>query len=350
MSISLALKPLRPLHALSREVAISAALGIGAAAAIAGVSGATPVMPSLLDSKQDLALREAAPAPPPMLVRDVAPEDAIKLNATIPMAKGTVVPAAAFAFGNATATDRARALECLTSAIYYEAAQESEAGQRAVAQVVLNRVRHPAFPASVCGVVYEGSTRSTGCQFTFTCDGSMTRAPVAPLWERARRVAAAALNGQVYAPVGHATHYHANYVLPYWASSLVKTHVEGAHIFYRWAGSWGQPSAFDERWGGHEANPAALRQAALSVPHDVRPVLKPGTGAAELAEAGARVTQEGNRVRVRFTPEARAAVEKVTVERKPYVETASASDNLRYALGEEAPTSSEPAFGAKAAQ
>ncbi|WP_398286925.1 cell wall hydrolase [Sphingomonas daechungensis] len=63
----------------------------------------------------------------------------------------------------------------MTSAVYYEAGQESLDGQRAVAQVVLNRVRHPAFPANVCGVVYEGSTRATGCQFTFTCDGSLMR-------------------------------------------------------------------------------------------------------------------------------------------------------------------------------
>ena len=159
---------------------------------------------------------------------------------------------------------RARALECLTSAIYYEAAQEPTDGQRAVAQVVLNRVRHPAFPNSVCGVVYEGSTRPTGCQFTFTCDGSMARAPMPDLWNRARKVAEEALNGAVYAPVGLATHYHANYVVPYWASSLVKTAVEGAHIFYRWAGGWGQPAAFNDRWSGTEGSPAALRLAALS--------------------------------------------------------------------------------------
>lgn len=286
-----------------------------------------------------------------MLVRDVAPEDAVKLNAAIPVADVKVTPAAAFKMGVTSDETRARALECLTSAIYYEAAQESEAGQRGVAQVILNRVRHPAFPNSVCGVVYEGSTRSTGCQFTFTCDGSMARAPVPTLWNRARRVAEQALGGLVYAPVGNATHYHANYVLPYWASSLVKTHVEGAHIFYRWAGGWGQPAAFSDRWSGREASPALLRQAALNAPHNVRPIVAPGTGAAELAQAGATVTTEGSRVRVRFTPEAREAVEKVAVTAKPYVERVSASDNLRYALGDAAAASpSEPAFGTKSAQ
>src|SRR4029078_12166638 len=111
----------------------------------------------------------APPAPPPMLVRQIAPEQALKLNAAIPVADAPNPPAKAFEFkGDKVA--RARALECLSSAVYYEAGQESTDGQRAVAQVVLNRVRNPAFPASICSVVYEGSTRATGCQFTFTCD------------------------------------------------------------------------------------------------------------------------------------------------------------------------------------
>ena len=159
-----------------------------------------------------------APAPEPLLIRDLAPETALKVNAEIPLAGGPNPAARPFVAGSIGTDTRARALECLTSAIYYEAAQESTDGQRAVAQVVLNRVRHPAFPNSVCGVVYEGSTRATGCQFTFTCDGSMSHAPIPSLWNRARKVAAAALNGSVYAPVGYATHYHANYVVPYWAS------------------------------------------------------------------------------------------------------------------------------------
>src|SRR5213075_2579568 len=121
----------------------------------------------------------------------------------------------------------AQALECLASAIYYEAGNQDENGERAVAQVVLNRVRHPAFPASVCGVVYQGSTRATGCQFTFTCDGSLARAPERSAWNRAREVAKAALAGFVQPAVGNATHYHANYVAPYWAPTLAKTAVIG---------------------------------------------------------------------------------------------------------------------------
>jgi hypothetical protein len=86
----------------------------------------------------------------------------------------------------AAGQDHDRALQCLTSAIYYEAASEPDDGQRAVAQVVLNRVAHPSFPKTVCGVVFQGSEKSTGCQFTFTCDGALARLPNRYFWERAR--------------------------------------------------------------------------------------------------------------------------------------------------------------------
>ncbi|MFD1958893.1 cell wall hydrolase [Novosphingobium panipatense] len=85
---------------------------------------------------------------------------------------------------------------------------------------MLNRVAHPAYPGTVCGVVYQGSERSTGCQFSFTCDGSLARRPQPMFWERARAVARAALAGYVYAPAGLATHYHTVQVRPYWAPSL----------------------------------------------------------------------------------------------------------------------------------
>jgi hypothetical protein len=156
--------------------------------------------------------------------------------------------------------DRARALDCLTQAVYYEAAREGEKGQAAVAQVVLNRMRHPAYPKSVCGVVYQGSARSTGCQFTFTCDGSLRWAPEPGLWRQARRVAERALAGYVDKQVGSATHYHAQYVAPYWAPTLVKMTQVGQHIFYRWTGPWGEPPAFTGRYAGREAY---LTQAIL---------------------------------------------------------------------------------------
>lgn len=151
-----------------------------------------------------------------------------------------------------SALDKARALQCLSLAVYYEAGSESYSGQRAVAQVVLNRVTHPAFPASVCGVVFQGSQRDTGCQFTFTCDGSLARQPSRNGWARAQEVALQALAGQVYAPVGLATHYHADYVDPYWADSLAFVTQIGAHRFYRWKGSAGKAAAFSENYRGQE--------------------------------------------------------------------------------------------------
>ena len=140
--------------------------------------------------------------------------------------------------------DYSRALKCLTDAIYYEAANEPDDGQRAVAQVILNRMRHPSYPNTVCGVIYQGSERATGCQFSYSCDGSMARIPARPSWLRAQRVAAQALSGSVFAPVGMATHYHATYVYPYWAPSLSYMGTIGAHRFYSWKGAAGRPSAF----------------------------------------------------------------------------------------------------------
>lgn len=137
-----------------------------------------------------------------------------------------------------------RALTCLTQAVYFEAAREPDAGQRAVAQVVLNRVAHPAYPNTVCGVVYQGSERATGCQFTFTCDGALARTPDRRFWQRAESVARAALAGYVHAPAGLATHYHTTAVHPYWAGSLRFIGTVGAHRFYRFGGPAGEPATF----------------------------------------------------------------------------------------------------------
>ena len=141
----------------------------------------------------------------------------------------------------ATPQDQGRAVHCLTQAVYYEAATEPREGQEAVAQVVLNRLKHPAFPKSVCGVVFEGAERTTGCQFTFTCDGSLARPPVAWRWDAAERVAAAALAGRVANGVGASTHYHAVWMTPYWSASLVQTTRIGGHVFYRMPGGLGSP-------------------------------------------------------------------------------------------------------------
>src|SRR5690242_4959586 len=241
-------------RAYPRETVGFGLLGLAVATAVAGAAHSTPEVAH--------PAQAAPPAPPPLLIRQLAPEQALQVNQDIPIAQGPNPAAKPFVFTGDKAA-RAQALECLASAVYYEAGSQDDDGERAVAQVVLNRVRHPAFPASVCGVVYQGSTRATGCQFTFTCDGSMNRQPDADGWKRAYRIAEAALAGSVYAPVGFATHYHANYVVPYWASTLAKNAVVGAHIFYRWAGGWGQPAAFAKAYAGQEPNAHLLRSAAL---------------------------------------------------------------------------------------
>ena len=137
----------------------------------------------------------------------------------------------------ANGQDRARAVQCLSTAIAYEAAYEPVEGQQAVAEVVLNRTRHPAYPKSVCGVVFAGSQRRTGCQFSFTCDGSLARRLPEKVMASARAIAASALDGGNPARVAGATHYHADYVSPYWAPSLTRITKIGAHIFYRGAGT-----------------------------------------------------------------------------------------------------------------
>jgi spore germination cell wall hydrolase CwlJ-like protein len=188
----------------------------------------------------------------PRTLRPLSPEQAVAWNAAAPAATSGIEAASTFLLRTSKATDYQRSLQCLTMAIYYEAGNESNDGERAVAQVILNRVRHPAYPKTVCGVVLDGSQRRTGCQFTFVCDGAMARLPSPAGWQRAAQVAASALGGAVFAPVGWATHYHANYVVPYWASSLEKVAVIGAHIFYRWNGVAGRSNAFRGAYAGNE--------------------------------------------------------------------------------------------------
>jgi spore germination cell wall hydrolase CwlJ-like protein len=241
------------------------------------------------------------PTPEPLVLRPVAPETAAAINAAIPVAALPNPAARGYVVRALTPIDQMRSQDCLAQAVYYEARSEGEAGQRAVAQVVLNRLRHPAYPASVCGVVYQGSQRSTGCQFTFTCDGSLGQAPRGPGWDRARRIAAEALAGKVYAPVGHATHYHTHQVLPYWASSLLKSAVVGAHIFYRWTGGWGQPAAFRQRYSGVEPLPAPLPALPDSDALLAAQIAAAGKSAAEAAAAAATAPADDTLPKVRYT-------------------------------------------------
>lgn len=162
----------------------------------------------------------------------------------------------------ASREDLQRAQLCLTAAIYYEAASESEAGQRAVAQVVLNRARHPAWPATICGVVYQASDMPI-CQFSYSCDGSMARRPDRAGWDQAARIAGEALSGEVYRPVGLSTFYHTLSVDPRWNRAMIPTIVIGQHIFYRLPGRAGTEAAFDQRYTGGSHYLARCRDGLL---------------------------------------------------------------------------------------
>ncbi len=227
----------------------------------------------------------------------------------------TLRPAAPFRL-RGSAQDKARALQCLTTAIYYEAATEPDDGQRAVAQVILNRVAHPTFPATVCGVVYQGSERA-GCQFSFACDGSMRRGPSRAYWDRAARVANAALSGEVFAPVGMATHYHTFAVTPSWNKSLVMTGVFGAHFFHRWKGYWGTGAAFTQNYRGGEPvpgpKPRAVAVAATSPDAVPSPSTRSAGGPTPNVPMPAR--SEAARVdTVRAAPSPRAAASRQPVQ------------------------------------
>lgn len=180
--------------------------------------------------------------------------DAQSRNALIPVVGGLRPGLGAYSPIEPGTSPYATALRCLTQAIYYEAANEPEMGKLAVAQVVMNRMRHPAYPNSVCGVVYEGSNRRV-CQFSFTCDGALLRTPMARQWNQSLNVAKRVLAGEQLPEVGTATHYHADYVVPKWAFTLDKLKVIGTHIFYRFPGRGGSSAAFSARWAGSERIP-----------------------------------------------------------------------------------------------
>lgn len=130
--------------------------------------------------------------------------------------------------------------KCLAEGIYFEARGESVKGQAAVAQVILNRVRNPAYPGTICGVVYQNRSWKNRCQFSFACDGARDRVRSPHNYEVARQVAMAVTAGKIFLPeVGSATHYHATYVHPRWARAMEKVKKIGLHIFYRtYGGDW----------------------------------------------------------------------------------------------------------------
>ena len=124
--------------------------------------------------------------------------------------------------------------KCLAEGIYFEARGESESGQAAVAQVILNRVRNPAYPDTICGVVYQNEKRRHKCQFSFACDGRAEMIRSQRAWKTAARIGREVTDGKIWMDeVGDSTHYHANYVRPRWGRRMIKVDKIGAHIFYR---------------------------------------------------------------------------------------------------------------------
>ena len=162
-------------------------------------------------------------------------------------------------------------LDCLAKAVYYEARSESTRGQMAVAEVVMNRVNDSRFPKTVCGVVYQGQTREVGCQFTFTCDGSLRTAPAGPSWDRARNVALHVALGLNKPVTDHATHYHTDTVTPYWSPGMVKTTEVGQHIFYRFpktTSEWARArlALGLQSLDGQPVDPDVLASRSLAIP------------------------------------------------------------------------------------
>lgn len=255
-----------------RELRLALVSAVIAAAVVGGLLWLVQVSPSALfgaggeAAASDAPPLEALPARPEAIATQTVPrlpeDEARARNAAIAFADTSPAPANPFRF-QGSPLDQARAVDCLALAAMAEAGASDE-GQRAVIQVVLNRVRHPAFPAKICSVVFQGSERATGCQFTFTCDGSLRRRYGEDAWALARARAQQGLEGQVYAPVGTATHYHTDWVHPYWSSELDKIAQVDTHLFFRWRGFWGTPRAANVAYRGGE--PAIGVLAALA-PH-----------------------------------------------------------------------------------
>jgi len=274
-------------------------------AAIRSASAAAPAPAYDSRAGVTVALPDTILAADTAALSPLTPDQAVVANAAIPIAAVADAGAGAFVIRGRTPLDQLRSVDCLAQAVYYEARSESEDGQRAVAQVVLNRLRHPAYPASVCGVVYQGPMRpGGGCQFTFTCDGSLAVPAAGETWLRARRIAAEALAGSVFAPVGHSTHYHTTAVLPFWAPKLIKSAIIGSHIFYRLPGTLGAPSEFRQAYAGSEPLPLPARSMLrpIRAAYAARASYRFAPASGGWAESGAEVSAPADTLpRVRLT-------------------------------------------------
>jgi spore germination cell wall hydrolase CwlJ-like protein len=202
---------------------------------LAAASGA-----GLVSAYADAASREDSEAPfrAVLGVPRSRPDAAEKAIAAASVGSTLLNVPTTHAWANNPIPDSAKAKaqqKCLAEAIYFEARGEPLKGQQAVAQVVINRLKNPAYPKTVCGVVYQNKNKRNRCQFSFACDGIRDVVARGESWDTAQKIAGDMLNSRV-APlpdVGAATHYHATYVRPRWARKMNKVEKIGHHIFYR---------------------------------------------------------------------------------------------------------------------
>lgn len=242
-------------------------MGIGAAAyltllrdPIATAGGGGAGASSASGNGQRLNIPDLPPPPPveEVVYLDIPREAARRINEGVPFVPGPLPPASPYRL-TLPPLQQARAVDCLAAAQWYEAGDDW-LGQRSVAQVVINRARHPSFPNSICGVVFQGMERRTGCQFSFTCDGSMARRTPSPAaWQRATAAATAALAGVTFPEVGWATHYHTDWVVPNWSRSVDKIARVRTHLFFRWRGANGRSVAFYRAHAGSEPEIPLMR-------------------------------------------------------------------------------------------
>jgi spore germination cell wall hydrolase CwlJ-like protein len=240
---------------------------------------------------------------------------------------------AATPFHLAGALETSRELECLTQAVYFEARGETPAGQAAVAQVVLNRVRHPAFPKNVCSVVFQGAAKRTGCQFSFACNGSMRAGRESAAWRRAQKVASRALSGAVMTSVGDATHFHTINVAPNWGPRLMRTAQVGLHVFYR----FGRGAGSSYARAGHGA-PEMTAQPVYASADQVPPApsapaiplgeyrLASATTVLPKAETGAAAVEAAPKV-IEVRPPAKSETPKLTPTSSPRQAAGAAENN-----------------------
>jgi hypothetical protein len=261
------------------------ALAIGRATISAALAIAAAMLSWSAARAAELPSLDPAPAP------EVSAGDPAALPA-LPLAEK---PSRTLLGVAATGETFERASLCLTQAIYYEAGFEPLAGREAVAQVVINRLKSPRFPKSVCGVVFQGAERATGCQFTFACDGSLSRRPEPLAWAEAREVAIQALQGTPVDRVGVSTHYHASWMSPYWQASMRETARIGGHIFYRSPDAPASLPAASVQYAGVEPNPALLQTPALlTAPAIARRRAGPVVGWAILAPTAPKPASSGS--------------------------------------------------------